>query len=215
MGPGGHHRYAVPLGRAQAETCQVGPGARLPQYVPYGTRASLSRPRGAAPRGARLPGGGPAFFIRKQGERIAGGSPLHPLEIKPLAGARSIFCVSGKRHGLFLAKVHQTRFGNAYSGKNILLDIALWKNPAKENPPKESPQIRARTWAASKRTAALLRLYPKRGSERAASGLENRGPGAKPLVFFPPFLTGEMEAAGRHPPPGALRPEAGKSLDHL
>ena len=32
----------------------------------------------------------------------------------------------------------------------------------------------------------------------------------KPLVFFPPFLTGEMEAAGR--PPGALRPKAGKSL---
>ena len=50
-------------------------------------------------------------------------------------------------------------------------------------------------------------------SERAASGLETRGPGVKPLVFFPPFLTGEMEAAGRHPP-GALRPEVGKSPDH-
>ena len=50
--------------------------------------------------------------------------------------------------------------------------------------------------------------------ERApAIGLKNRGPGAKPLVFFPPFLTGEMEAAGRHPP-GALRPEAGNSPDH-
>ena len=35
----------------------------------------------------------------------------------------------------------------------------------------------------------------------------SRGEKLSPLVFFPPFLTGEMEAAGRHPP-GALRPEA-------
>ncbi len=39
---------------------------------------------------------------------------------------------------------------------------------------------------------------------------ESRGENLSPLVFFPPFLTGEMEAAGRHPP-GALRPEVGKS----
>ena len=29
---------------------------------------------------------------------------------------------------------------------------------------------------------------------------ESRGEKLSPLVFFPPFLTGEMEAAGRHPP---------------
>ena len=44
---------------------------------------------------ARLPGGGPAFFIRKQGERIAGLRPA-PGFLKPLAGARFIFWV-GKR----------------------------------------------------------------------------------------------------------------------
>ena len=32
---------------------------------------------------------------------------------------------------------------------------------------------------------------------------ESRGEKLSPLVFFPPFLTGEMEAAGRHPPRGA------------
>ena len=42
---------------------------------------------------------------------------------------------------------------------------------------------------------------------------ESRGEKLSLLVFFPPFLTGEMEAAGRHSP-GALRPEVGKSLDH-
>ena len=35
----------------------------------------------------------------------------------------------------------------------------------------------------------------------------SRGEKLSPLALFPPFLTGEMEAAGRHPP-GALRPEA-------
>lgn len=99
-------------------------------------------------------------------------------------------------------------------GEYVLAGYCSAKNPAIENPTKESPQIRVRTWVAVKRTVVPLRLYPKRWSERVASGLENRGPGAQPLVFFPPFLTGEMEAAGRHPP-GALRPEASKSLDHL
>ena len=49
-----------------------GPGPR--STYPTGGRGSYP-PRGAAPRGARLPGGGPAFFIRKQGERIAGVPP--------------------------------------------------------------------------------------------------------------------------------------------
>ena len=40
------------------------------------------------------------------------------------------------------------------------------------------------------------------------------GGNSSSLVFFPPFLTGEMEAAGRHPP-GALRPEGGNSPDYL
>ena len=51
-----------------------GAGGPVPLYVPY-RQYLLDRPRGAAPRGARLPGGGPAFFIRKQGERIAGLCP--------------------------------------------------------------------------------------------------------------------------------------------
>ena len=58
--------------------------------------------------------------------------------------------------------------------------------------------------------AALSQKRERASSERSW----NWGPGAEPLVFFPPFLTGEMEAAGRHPP-GALRPEGGNSPDYL
>src|SRR5699024_5086318 len=65
------------LDGAQVQTCDVGPGA-----TPGGTHPTGGASEAASGRSAplpRLPGGGPAFFIRKQGERIAGGSPLHPV----------------------------------------------------------------------------------------------------------------------------------------
>ncbi|WP_454941731.1 hypothetical protein, partial [Evtepia sp.] len=86
--------------------------------------------------------------------------------LKPLAGARSLFCVGGKCCGLFLAYVHQTRFGNAFFEKIRMAGFCTEQDPAIKYFPKEIFQIRARTWVASKRTVALLRRYPQSWSER-------------------------------------------------
>ena len=166
----------------------MGPGAAPGSTCPTGGGGSYP-PRGAAPRGGPPTRRGPCFLYKKAGGKNRRGFPPAPPGIKPLAGARSIFCVCVFCNHLFLAHVHQTRFGYAYSGKIFFAGYCSVKNPAKENLSKESPQIWVRTWAASNPTAVPLRRYPKRWSERAASGLENRGPGAQPLVFFPPFLT--------------------------
>ena len=118
--------------------------------------------------GAQRPGApawqGPCFLYKKAGERIAGVPPAPLFQGRSLL-ARSIFWVGGLWNGLFLARVHQTRFGNAYSEKTIFCWILLCKKSSQENLSKESPQIRARTWAASKPTAVSLRRYPKRWSE--------------------------------------------------
>ncbi len=61
------------------------------------------------------------------------------------------------------------------------------KNPAIKNLPKESPQIRARTWVAIKPTAVPLRLYPQnRASEQRAAlkpGVQGRSPWCSFLHF--------------------------------
>ena len=78
------------------------------------------------------------------------------------------------------------------------------KNPAKTIFPKESFQIRVRTWVSKKTTTAWLRLYPKRGSERAASGLKLSGCRAEPCDSFPLLSYKESRApAGQAPPRGA------------
>ena len=69
--------------------CEVGPGPGPRWYVPYGWSGLLPTLGRSAP-GARLPGGGPAFFIRKQGERIAGLRPAPGDESRSLL-ARSTF----------------------------------------------------------------------------------------------------------------------------
>ena len=51
---------------------------------------AFPRPRGAAPRGARLPGGGP-HFSREMGRKRAGGKPPGPRVYGPLAVARSFW----------------------------------------------------------------------------------------------------------------------------
>ncbi len=65
--------------------CQRQPGAAYPS----GGQGAY-RPWGAAPRGPRLPGGGP-HFSREMGRKRAGASPLDPGFYSPLAVARSFW----------------------------------------------------------------------------------------------------------------------------
>ena len=87
-----------PPGTGRGTTSQVwtcaGPNpAPLPGAarccVPFGWVAR-KHPRGAVPRGARLPGGGP-HFSREMGRKRAGASPLDPGFYSPLAVARSFW----------------------------------------------------------------------------------------------------------------------------
>ena len=57
--------------------------------VPSGW-VSRKHPWGAAPRGPRLPGGGP-HFSREMGRKRAGAAPLDPQLYSPLAAARSFW----------------------------------------------------------------------------------------------------------------------------
>ena len=167
--------------------------------VPYGWRglfpaSGRSAPWECLPAASISP-------VRNGGKNTRGFAPGPP-GIKPLAKARSFFCVSAFCHGLFLAEVHQTRFGTAFFGETIFCWILLCTKIQQETlsqkkASKSGPVHGPREYVLSFRCVS----HPK--TERAASGLETRGPGVKPLVFFPPFLTGEMEAAGRHPPRGA------------
>ena len=174
-----------------------GPGLRW--YGPYGRWGLLPTSGRSAPGGPPTRRG-PCFLYKKAGGKNRRGFPPAPPGIKPLAGARSIFCVSGKRHGLFLAKGHQTRFGNAYSVKIFFAGYCSAKNPAKENPKKESPQIRARTWAASKRTAALLRLYPKNRASEQRAALKTGVQGQSPWCSFLHFSHEKWRPPAGTPP---------------
>ena len=176
-----HHRRspscAVPRGRGPAV---IGTRYRWgpPQVITCGV---VSRP---------YPGRGSRLSLRESPDaKSRRGFPPAPPGIKPLAGARSIFWVGALCGHLFLAHVHQTRFGNAYSEKIFFAGSCSAKNLAKENLPKDSPQIRARTWAASKPTTALLRLYPQNRASEQRAALKTGVQGRSPLVFFPPFLT--------------------------
>lgn len=157
-----------------------------------GAAAGCALPRGAGglaadgtdPLGPRL---GSGLGAKKAGGKNRRGFPPAPPGIKPLAGARSIFCVRGKRHGLFLAHVHQTRFGYAYSVKIFFAGYCSVENPAIENPKKESPQIWARRWGTIKPSAVSLRRYPQnRASEQRAAlktGVQGRSPWCSFLHF--------------------------------
>ena len=74
-------------------------------------------------------------------------------------------------------------------GENIFCWILLCeKSSQRKSPKRQSPNQGPYMGSIKTHDRPAASLSPKQ-SERAASGLKNRGPGAKPLVFFPPFLT--------------------------
>ena len=127
--------------------------------------------------GAQRPGGaacpaGPCFLYKKAGGKNRRGFPPAPPKIKPLAGARSLFWVACPLTRSLSGKSAPDQIRKRIFGEKHFTGSCSAKNPAIENPKKERPQIMARTWVAIKPTAVPLRLYPKRWSERAASGFE-------------------------------------------
>ena len=84
--------------------------------VPLGW-AAPKHPWGAAPRGPRLPGGGP-HFSREMGRKRAGGKPPGPPVFITARSHSLVFAVvfSGTPEGLFLP-VFQNRFGTHFPGK--------------------------------------------------------------------------------------------------
>ena len=130
-GPGGNPRCRS--GPAMVPTqppCQRQPGAAYPS----GGQGAY-RPWGAAPRGPRLPGGGP-HFSREMGRKRAGASPLDPGFYSPLAVARSFWgSVSLIRSRGYSLRYAKTDLGRIFPG-----------NMLKKHFSKESFQIRARTW---------------------------------------------------------------------
>ena len=160
--------------------------------LPRGSRST--DPRGSSTflgvSGRSAPGGpparrGPCFLYKKAGGKNRRGFPPAPPGIKPLAGARSLFWVACPLTRSLSGKSAPDQIWNRLFGEKHFTGSCSAKNPAKENLSKESPQIRARTWVAINPTAVPLRLYPKRWSERAASGFNSRVQGGA-LRFFPP-----------------------------
>ena len=126
---------------------------------------------------------GPCFLYKKAGGKNRRAPPC-TRSLKPLAGARSIFWVGGLWNGLFLARVHQTRFGNAYSEKQLLTGSCSAKIQPKKISQKKVPKSGHVGESRKSRSIPLLRLYPKRWSERAASGLETGVQGQSPWCSF-------------------------------
>ena len=82
------------------------------------------------------------------------------------------------------------------------------KNPAKTIFPKESFQIRVRTWCRKKQRPLGCGSIPKEGASEQRAVLNYPGAGQSPAILSPCFLIKKAgPPPGRHPP-GALRPEA-------
>lgn len=155
-----------------------------------GAAAGCALPRGAGglaadgtdPLGPRL---GSGLGAKKAGGKNRRGFPPAPPGIKPLAGARSIFCVCAFCNHLFLAKVHQTRFGNAYSEKRFFAGFcSVKKSSHKKSPKRKSPNQGTYMGCNQTHCRPAASLSPKQ-SERAASGFKDRVQGGA-LRFFPP-----------------------------
>ena len=134
---------------------------RTLRALPFGPTSGRSAPGGPPARR------GPCFLYKKAGGKNRRAPPC-TRSLKPLAGARSIFCVCALCTPLFLAHVHQTRFGYAYSEKNFSLDLALQKIQPKKISQKKVPKS-GHVHGSRKRPATALLRLPTQKPERASS----------------------------------------------
>ena len=146
---------------------------------------------GAQRPGGRLPGGGPAFFIRKQGERIAGGSPPAPPHFQDRSLlARSIFWVACPLPRSLSGLCAPDQIWKRIFGKNFLAGFfptLSHRPPTHASQPAQlggGPLPTGRGRAAGQDTKK--RDTPKDIPNQSG---ESRGEKLSPLVFFPPFLT--------------------------
>ena len=183
------------------------------------------RPRGAAPRGARLPGGGPAFFIRKQGERIAGLRPA-PGFLKPLAGARFIFWV-GKRSravaGLFRGPPTGPDLETFFLEIFFRLDFCAPRpkpSPRGEGGPAQPGRMRGRPGTQrSRRKPAYRRQAVGHGLSTRKGWVQNR-----PLIRLlrrqlppkgkPQSVAGQPPISRLYKTPPPARPAGGRAPSH-
>ena len=165
-GAWGRRRDAVPFGPSQVIPCHVGPGARPPvvRTLRGGSRllpaSGRSAPGGCLPAASISP-------VRNGGKNTRGESfsPLDsPLWFGISFGVSRFFC------GLACGPASNVGRGPppGWAGWEAWVGgrrERARKIQPKNILPKESFQIRARTWGSKKTTTAPLRLYPKRGSE--------------------------------------------------
>ena len=166
----------------------MGPGAR--------GSASERRPvwmgRRLAPAAwspAPVRGGDPGFLYEKaRTQRVAGGSPLHPLEKTARWGSLHLLGRWPLERSLS-GSCSPDQIWKRIFGETILTGhCSVEKSSQRKSPKRKFPNQGTYMGSIKTHDRPAASLSPKQ-SERAASGLENRGPGAQPLVFFPPFLT--------------------------
>ena len=178
-GPGGEpRRRSGPAMVPTQPPCQRQPGAAYPS----GGQGAY-RPWGAAPRGPRLPGGGP-HFSREMGRKRAGALPLDPGFYSPLAVARSFWgslsLIRSRGYSLRYPKTDLGRIFEKIWGKRIFQKKAPKSGHADGH--RNSPT-----------TGTMRHPTPKRasGNERA---IKKGGPGGKaPGALSSGFLRGELQ----------------------
>ena len=149
--------------------------------VPLGW-AAPKHPWGAAPRGPRLPGGGP-HFSREMGRKRAGGKPPGPRVYGPLATARSFSgSLSLIRRRSYFVRYTKTDLGRIFGIKYAKKHFWEKKSPNQAHPPKAFPL--GGRWAGAAgsdegaiwyptfpcRKKARSRLSPQRGCSIAPLG---------------------------------------------
>ncbi len=161
---------------------QVGPGARPPvvrtlQGVQGFTRLGARRPRGCLPAAS-------ISHVRNGGKNTRGRvSPLWtpPLWFGMSFGVSLFFLYPGLRPCVQPGERARPPAGRA--GRRGLVDrgTGSGKNPAKNILPKESLQIRARTWGCDKNNDRSVAALSQKRERAPASGLIPGGAGGNPL----------------------------------